>query len=69
MDKGNVHKSVGKHFSLPAHRGIDDIEISVLEFIKKAPKSPAAVIIRDRIERRWIHQLRCLAPVGLNIDD
>ena len=46
-----------------------DIEISVLEFIKKPPKSEAAAIIRDRIERRWIQLLRSRAPQGLNIED
>jgi hypothetical protein len=31
-------KVVGLHFSLPDHNGIQDIRISVLEFIKKCLK-------------------------------
>ena len=62
-------KSVGRHFSQKDHKGTFDLEISVLEFIKKPPKSEAAQIIRDRVERRWIHLLRTKAPQGLNIED
>jgi hypothetical protein len=45
------------------------MEIPVLEFIQKPPRSPEAAIIRDRVEKRWIHLLRCPAPQGLNICD
>jgi hypothetical protein len=45
------------------------MQISALEFIKKAPRSPASSIIRDRVERRWMHLLRTCAPKGLNIED
>ena len=62
-------KSVSKHFSSENHNGRFDLEISVLEFIKKPPRSEASKIIRDRVERRWIHLLRTKAPKGLNIED
>jgi hypothetical protein len=62
-------KALGRHFSRRDHHGIKDIEISVVEFIKKPPRSPEAAIIRDRVEKRWIHLLRCPAPMGLNIFD
>ena len=61
--------TVGRHFSHTSHNGLFDLEISVVEFIKKPPKSEAAQIIRDRVERRWIHVLRTKAPQGLNIED
>ena len=69
VENGDKTKAVGLHFSLPDHNGCKDIEISVLEFIKKPPRSPEAAIIRDRVEKRWIHLLRCPAPQGLNIFD
>jgi hypothetical protein len=62
-------KALGRHFSRRDHNGIKDMEISVVEFIKKPPRSPEASIIRDRVEKRWIHLLRCPAPMGLNIFD
>ena len=62
-------KPVGKHFSQLDHDGIADMDIHVLEFISKPPRSVAAAQIRDKVERRWIHLLRTPAPKGLNIDD
>ena len=69
IEKANQSKPVGKHFSTGSHEGIDDVEISVLEFIKKPPTSEVGGMVRDRVERRWIHLLRSLQPLGLNIDD
>ena len=69
VEKGDRTKAVGLHFSQKDHNGILDMQISVLEFIKKPPRSPEASIIRDRVEKRWIHLLRCPAPQGLNIFD
>ena len=63
------NKALGRHFSRRDHNGIKDMEISVVEFIKKPPRSPEAAKIRDRVEKRWIHLLRCPAPMGLNIFD
>ena len=64
----NQDKTVGRHFSDTNHRGLLDINISVLEFIKAPPQSPKAILIRNRIERFWTHQLRTLAPLGLNME-
>ena len=69
VEKPDLTKVVGRHFAAPDHRELADMSISVLEFIKKAPKSPAAGIIRDRVERKWMNLLRTLAPQGLNIED
>jgi hypothetical protein len=62
-------KSVSKHFSSNNHKGYKDLQISVLEFIKKPPRSPQAIGIRLRAERNWTHVLRSLAPIGLNIEN
>jgi hypothetical protein len=71
VDKYDKTKPVAKHFSQPDHNGIKDMEIHdiVLEFIKMLPRSEAALNVRNRVERRWIHLLRTPAPKGLNIDD
>jgi hypothetical protein len=65
VDKADKSKPVGKHFSASDHQGIDDIEIYVLEFISKPPRSLAAESIRDRVEKRWIHLLKKPAPGGV----
>ena len=69
IENGDKQKAVGLHFSRLDHNGTKDLEITVLEFIKKPPRSPEAVKIRDRVEKRWIHLLRTPAPGGLNIFD
>jgi hypothetical protein len=69
VDKSDQTKPVGKHFSQLDHNGTRDMDIHVLEFIKMPPKSKAALEVRNRVERRWIHLLRTPAPKGLNIDD
>jgi hypothetical protein len=69
VDKCDQTKPVGKHFSQLDHNGTRDMDIHVLEFIKMPPKSQAALTVRNRVERRWIHLLRTPAPKGLNIDD
>ena len=62
-------KPVGKHFSQANHRGIDDLQINILEFIKMPPRSPQAIPIRLRAEKSWTHTLRTLAPQGLNLEN
>ena len=69
IEQPNPLQVVARHFSHPSHNDILNVRISVLEFIKKAPKSPASAIIRNRVERRWMHLLRTCAPKGLNIED
>jgi hypothetical protein len=69
VEKPDKSKPVGKHFSQLDHQGIDDMDIYILEFISKPPKSVVAAAIRDRVEKRWIHLLRSTAPGGLNLDD
>ena len=45
IDKCNIDKPLGKHFSQETHKGIEDVNITVLEFIKMPPRSPEAVTI------------------------
>ena len=65
----DVTKPVGNHYNKPNHKGTKDLEITILEFIKKPPYSPAASAIRLRIESHWTHTLRTLSPSGLNMEN
>jgi hypothetical protein len=69
INMSNKEKTVSKHFSLPSHNGVKDMKINVLEFIKKPPRSHQATKIRSRVEKNWTHLFRCMAPLGLNIDN
>jgi len=60
---------VGNHFSADNHNGIEDLIISVLAFITITPCSDAALKYRLKVEKEWIHRMRCPAPEGLNILD
>ena len=62
-------KCIPQHFNSKNHRGIKDIQITVLEFIKKSPRSPQAVKIRLRRESHWTHLLHTLSPNGLNMEN
>ena len=69
IEKAQIEHTCARHFSQTGHNVVYDMKISVLEFIRKAPESEAAKIIRDRVERRWMHLLRTCAPQDLNIED
>ena len=68
ITKGHQDKPIPQHFSRGDHRGIDDVRITILEFIKMPPRSPQASLIRHRVESKWTHVLRTLAPQGLNLE-
>ena len=59
---------IGHHFSTTNHTA-NDIEIHVIAFITLSPQSADALTMRLRVERKWIHLMRCPAPTGLNIFD
>ena len=61
--------TIGRHFSAKNHHGIDDVQIFVLEFIRAPNESPASQRIRDEAEKKWIHRLASIAPLGLNSAD
>jgi hypothetical protein len=65
----NLDTTVGRHFSQPPHKGVDDVSILVLEFIKAPPNSASAQRLRDEKELLWIHRLSTIAPLGLNSAD
>ena len=68
IDTLNPEKPLGVHFAQTCKEN-PSIKAHVLEFIKKPPRSPEALTIRNRVEKRWIHLLRTPAPHGLNLED
>jgi hypothetical protein len=60
---------VALHFSAPDHQGQKDLKIQILDFVHFHPDSDKAKQVRLRVEKRWIHKLRCPAPLGMNIMD
>ena len=62
-------EDVGRHFNLPGHSSIRDMEITVLDFIHLAAKTTAGLTIRLQIEFNWIHRLKSMLPFGMNTKD
>ena len=60
---------IGKHFNSADHRGLDDVEIFVVDFIHCSPESEIARKLRHMIEKNWIFRLRTQIPDGLNLID
>ena len=69
----NINKKQGSdvasHFNQPDHKGIEDVEIFVMDYIYKHPKSKRANTLRQYIEFNWIQRLKTQAPMGMNIMD
>ena len=65
---GDQSKTLGHHFSLPNHKGVNDTEIFVLEFSNKAP-SDQNKKFRETIEKKWQFRLHSNFPMGLNTED
>jgi len=49
-EKAQIEHTCARHFSQRDHNGVFDMKISILEFVKKAPRSEAAQTIHDRVE-------------------
>ena len=62
----NTH-SVGKRYNDPDHKGLDDVNIFVLQFGRKNSDSDESLAIRLILELIWIHRLRSTTPLGLNV--
>ena len=60
---------VGLHFSRADHHGFNDLQIQILEFINLPPDSACGKLFRLKMEKKWIHTLRTIAPRGLNLFD
>ena len=69
IDQNDKDKTVSRHFNLPNHDGTKDMKIHVLEYIRKPPRSPQSVTIRNKRENSWTNTLRSHAPNGLNMEN
>ena len=69
IEKPDPLQVLARRFLHPSHNGFLDVNISALENINKAARSPASAIIRNRVEYRWMHLFRTCITKGLNIED
>jgi hypothetical protein len=69
IKKDNKLLPIARHFNLPDHKQLDDIEIHIVDFIYRHPDSQEASKLRDKIEKNWILRLRTSAPHGINTMD
>ena len=69
----NINKKSGsdvaQHFNDENHKGIDDVQVYILDYIYKHPDSQRAKKLRHSIEYNWIQRLKSQAPKGMNIMD
>jgi len=66
----DLDNPIGRHFHhTNNHKGLQDVQIYVLEFIHAPDRTPAGQRLRDEKERTWIHRLSTIAPFGLNLSD
>jgi hypothetical protein len=69
IQRNDANSDIAKHFNTNEHKGTEDIEIHIVDFIYLHPESEAGSRIRDNIEVNWIHRLHSQQPMGLNILD
>ena len=69
IKRSDPKQAVGLHFTSAGHNGLTDVTIHVLELIRTPPQSDRGTRVRLQVEKKWIHNMRCPAPLGLNIFD
>ncbi len=69
ITRDDPDKSISVHYNSKNHTGIKNMNITILEFIKKLPKNLQAISIRLKREKHWTHLLHTLSPIGLNIEN
>ena len=53
---------IGRHFNLPDQKGLDDIQIYVVDFIHAHPNGRIYQKLRDYMEKNWQHRKQTTAP-------
>lgn len=61
--------SVARHFNSNTHRGVTDLATHIVEFVHPNPGKKETQSIRDTLELKWIHCLRTVFPLGMNVID
>jgi len=69
IGKTDPETTVGIHFNLPDHNGINDISIYVLEFLHFPRLYLEYKPHREKVELKWIYRLNTWFPQGLNTMD
>ena len=69
ISRNTPGSDIGAHFNSANHRGLEDVEIFVVDFIHCNPESESARKLRHMIEKNWIFRLRTQIPDGLNLID
>jgi hypothetical protein len=64
-----ISDTIGRHFNSAQHNGLEDTSIHIVEFIHTPPDHKLAKATRLEKESNWIHRLRTVSPMGLNIKD
>ena len=69
ISKNDAESEIARHFNSPHHMGLDDVEISIVDFVYAAQHTTKAKHLRDLLEFNWIQRLHTNAPMGLNVMD
>ena len=69
ITKNESESKIAIHFNSAFHKGLDDVEIYVVDFVYAAPHTDKAKYLRDLLEFSWIQRLHTNAPIGLNVMD
>ena len=69
IQRNDPKSDIAKHYNSANHKGTNDMQIHILDFIHLNPGSLPGGKIRNQIEMNWIHRLHTQQPMGLNILD
>ena len=69
ISKNDPESEIAPHFNSGFHKGLDDVQIHIVDFVYAAPDSVKAKYLRDLLEFNWIQRLHTNAPIGLNVMD
>ena len=62
-------KKVPRHFNISDHRGLHDVGIHVLDFIRNDTHKPETKSLHLRSELAWIQHLCTQIPMGMKTID
>jgi len=67
--KSKFDDPIGRHYKSIPHNGLKDVQIHIVHFIEAPSNCIPAKSLRDDLERMWMHRLKTLSPLGLNLAD
>ena len=69
IETAKLDTDMGLHYNSNNHQKLDDVEITVVDFIYSHPKSAYAEKLCNKIEKDLISKLRTQVPFGMNLAD